>query len=302
MCTNYNAAQPAFADKESMLQYAHAYSGKTTEHLLHGVECDPEKSNARSLYTRSAPVRDQDLKTYDHGLFQVAVCNSPAGFANQVLGELWCCYKVMLRKPKLFTNRGFLIDRDIFITPSTTAKGVMGHISAPLGIDTAPATIFKGFQNNIGCALRVYASNGNTKLMFPDWYSGAVKISIYVRAPATATSFTLAAPKVGDPTGNVVPVNMLYTDEGLPTWRFQSPPVANSTTTPVDVMCNATVAVTASTGGVNNEVNLAFDGTEVTGVATICYITVEEININGIKLSGMDFVNSAGVIIAGNDV
>ena len=80
MATNYNASSPPFSDKATMMEYAHAMSAKTTEHMTHGVECDPSKlGGSERKYIRTNPVvPSQDLKTYDHGLFQLAVANSPA--------------------------------------------------------------------------------------------------------------------------------------------------------------------------------------------------------------------------------
>lgn len=326
MCTNYNSAQPAFADKETMLQYAHAYSGKTTEHLVHGVECDPAKNAlSRNLYTRSAPVVDQDLKTYDHGKFQVAICNSPAQYNGQVLGELWCVYKVILRKPKLYVNRGFLIDRDVFVNPSSLAKGLPANwvASQPLGHVAGYRPIYKGFYNNIGCQVQVRSpALKEIEVVFPDWYSGVVKITMSMKTvpkddgtfaftgnlvplqPSDAgigSGGTSQSPVFG---GNVVPVNLLYGDLGNPTWYTASQVIALAGLTgSVDVNSVFTVAVSSSTAGVNNELRVTTNVSSVSTNAHVqLYVTIEEVNANGLQASGMPMVNSSGVRLAGSDV
>ena len=41
MATNYNPDAVNFVSKEAMMQYHGAVSGRVTEDLTHGVECDP---------------------------------------------------------------------------------------------------------------------------------------------------------------------------------------------------------------------------------------------------------------------
>lgn len=145
MATNYNAAAGPFQDKNTMMQYAGAGSSRLTESLLHGVECDPKKlSGSAGEYVRSNPViTGQDLKTYDHGVFQIAVANCTGNLANQSLGELWVSYTVKLRKPKFFTGLGFNITKDIFLNnPNSQATSVLSNA---LGIDS-----LRGQQNSMG--------------------------------------------------------------------------------------------------------------------------------------------------------
>ena len=149
MATNYNSASAPFSDKGQMMEYAHAHSCKVTEHMVHGVECDPTK-NAMSpiLFTRSNPVvSGQDLKTYDLGLFQLAIANSPPAYTNLPIGELWVEYSVRLRKPKLFATRGLDISKDLYYTSSNITSC---NFLSPFG--TSSNTLFlSAQQNNIGC-------------------------------------------------------------------------------------------------------------------------------------------------------
>jgi len=169
MCTNYNAAAGPFEDKVVMMEYDGAMSSKTTESMLHGVECDPRKlSGAEGKYVRANPViSNQDLKTYDHGLFQLAIANSPAGFANQAIGELWVSYTVVLRKPKFFTARGLGISQDIYVSggdESTTR--FMGTQNS----------LLSGQQNNIGSMLTI--GSNSIVITFPAAYAGYLEVRL----------------------------------------------------------------------------------------------------------------------------
>lgn len=108
MATQYNPDTPDFRDKNEMMMYAHANSVKSTDDIMHGVECDDSKlSGTEEKYIRSGPLdTGTQKKDYDHGKFTVAVCNTPHAFSDESIGELWISYTVTLRKPKIFTSRG----------------------------------------------------------------------------------------------------------------------------------------------------------------------------------------------------
>jgi len=188
MATNYNAAAGPFTTKNTMMEYMGAMSCKATESMLHGVECDPSKLSlpANGLYTRANPViSGQDLKTYDHGLFQIAVANAPSTYANQVLGELWISYTVKLRKPKLFTGLGLGISRDIFV--GADYAGITLNESQAGQYGWFGKTMLHGQQNNIGCKITIpKLENANVedgfKITFPAAYSGYLRISYWLRA------------------------------------------------------------------------------------------------------------------------
>lgn len=147
MATNYNSAAPAFREKNTMMQYAGSVSSRLTETCIHGVECDPRKlAGSVGNYVRSNPVvSGQDLKTYDHGLFQIAIANCSDTLANQSLGELWVSYTVRLRKPKFFTALGLGITKDIF-KRNNTETITQGQFGPFMGTN-----YLQGQQNNLGC-------------------------------------------------------------------------------------------------------------------------------------------------------
>jgi hypothetical protein len=242
MGTNYNAAAAPWRDKVTMMEYDAVMSGKATDSLLHGVECDPNKlSGADGKYIRANPVSaGQDPKTYDHGLFQLAVSNSPAGYVNNSIGELWVSYTVELRKPKFFTARGLGISQDIFVSGngSEDYKFTLG----------SQAAMLRGQANNINCQITV--TSGVIVITFPAAYSGYLLVShLFEGVLVTPATYTLSS------TGNVIGVNDIY--------GGYSPSVPGDS--PVAVIWAATanqstflthVLVGIATGGVDNTLTL----------------------------------------------
>jgi len=177
--TNYNASQPLFTDKPSMSAYYGSISSKTTDDFIHGVECDPRKlSGAAAKYVRTNPVLSgEDLKTYDHGIFQIATHNIPSGMLNGTLGELFVQYKVMLRKPKFLTGRGLAITRALFVSGgSESATNIMG----------TNALLLSGQQNNLKVKLDVSVAN-SIKITFPAYFAGNVEIRLLCEGSITGS-------------------------------------------------------------------------------------------------------------------
>ena len=131
MATHYNPTADSFSSKEEMMLYEGGMSCKTTEHMQHGIECDPAKLAGNEFkYVRigNLPL-SEDLKEYDLGRLTLALTGLPAAYANQQIGELWVSYTVVLRKPKIGSNHAYNVLRDIhvankYITPS-------GNVPAP---------------------------------------------------------------------------------------------------------------------------------------------------------------------------
>ena len=251
MATNYNAAAAPFAEKFTMMQYSSANSGRLTESLQHFVECDPTKlSGSSGHYIRTNPViANQDLKTYDHGLFQIAIANCTSNLVNQSIGELWVSYTVRLRKPRFYTGKGLSISKDIFLSyPSGTELPSLLMGTYPL----------KGQQNNIGCLLGSVAPNLIT-ITIPASYAGFLRVT----ASLDATNIFMDDVTVFSATGNISFVNDLYG----PTVNAALPVPVNDT--PVGQICNTT-----STSGVT----LA----ATSGFIAICHISVQ-IATNGVN-------------------
>jgi len=273
MATNYNAAAPAFDEKFTMMQYAHSVSGRLTESLQAFVECDPDKlSGSPGEYVRTNPVvLGQDLKTYDHGKFQIAIANCTSNLANQSIGELWVSYTVRLRKPKFYTGKGLSISKDIFLSfPSGSESRTVAMGSAPL----------RGQQNNIGCRLSYPSPNPNSAftITFPASYAGSVKIMFAAQLTDMGT-YNAAGNRTL--TGNITAIADLY-----------GPTNNAAADTPESFVTNNQLAATVpptlsyiyiehyriqiATSGVDNSVTLNMPTT--TGAWLQSYLEINEIN------------------------
>ena len=202
LATQYNAEDAPFASKQDAMEYDGAVSGKCSQEIIAGVECDPsQNSGSFGKYTRAGPVpQGQDVKTYDLGNLNVAISNTPGAFSNQALGELWVSYTVQLRKPKFFVTRGLSLPTDIFVAKGPSA--LLGNMT--LGV---------GQQNRIGCKLvRSWASGTSTYpvdanklyIVLPQYFSGDIDLRL---SAETATGGNI--PYLYDVSNRGVGVNLI---------------------------------------------------------------------------------------------
>ena len=100
MAANYNPAAPNFVNKQQMMEYAGAASVKVSNDLQFGIECDSRKNGGTAIEyvapNGTAPV-GEDSKTYHLANLQIATNQTQT---TGQIGELWCTYKITLRKPK----------------------------------------------------------------------------------------------------------------------------------------------------------------------------------------------------------
>jgi hypothetical protein len=183
MATQYNPNADPFADKEEMMLYEGGMSCKTTESLIHGVECDPAKlAGARQKYVRQGGIPPtEDLKNYDLGKTSLAVLNAPSTYAGQQIGELWVSYTVRLRKPKIASGNCYNQRRDVFVTPAFTGGALPTSFAAQ-------NALLQGSRNSLGCIVRIAAAGatppsgaGTDDLNFavPTQYSGTPQHEVY---------------------------------------------------------------------------------------------------------------------------
>jgi hypothetical protein len=174
IATQYNANDAPFSSKQDMMEYAGRVSGKVSQGVVHGVECDPaQMSGSIGKYTRSGPAPPgEDVKTYDLGTVNVATANTPAAFNNQAVGELWVSYTVELRKPKFFVTRAQQLLTDVFT----------GYTSSSVPFNEIPWGV--GQQNRIGGLLTsnydaTYPTAANRLYyVFPQSFSGDVELIV----------------------------------------------------------------------------------------------------------------------------
>ena len=139
IATQYNPQSQDFATKEEMMLYDGSMSCKTSESMLHGVECDPSKnSGSAGKYVRIAPPDlGDDLKDFDLGKLSVAVMNCPSTYNGQQLGELWVSYTIELRKPKLVTDLNYACARKLWVVPNSNAQNCPYFLGTVVGNQAA---------------------------------------------------------------------------------------------------------------------------------------------------------------------
>jgi len=294
--TNYNASQPLFTDKPSMAAYYGSVSGKTTDDQTHGVECDPAKlSGSAGQYVRTNPVlTGEDLKSYDHGIFQLATHNIPGtatgtpvvytGLLNGTLGELYVYYKVHLRKPKFLTGRGNAITRCLYVSGGSESN------TLPLGTQ---ALLLKGQQNNINvdCAL----SSNTIKLTFPAYFAGNVEVKLIVEASALLAGTFMSALAF---TGNCSVIADIYAgDAGTPADAPTSFVQSLSTTYAIAIIH---LRLQPATNGLDNTMTITTAltaGTITQGSMDIAEYNTSFNKMNGSTIGAPILVNSAGTVV-----
>lgn len=277
---NYNASQPAFTDKPAMVSYYGSASSKTTDNMIIGVECDPKKlSGSAGRYVRTNPVMTgEDLKTYDHGTFQLATHNIPTSMLNGTLGELYVVYKIKLRKPKFLTGRGLALTRALFVSGgSESASYILGPANLML----------KGQQNNLDIQVSYPVAN-YLKLTFPAYYGGNLEIKIAMEFGATNTG-TITSLTI---TGNVAFNNDQYGCGPSGDAPFSTIQVAGGTSYCYVLHIKVDPATNATDNSITFLTNLFNTPTQ-----TMVDITEYNTSFNSPSSGAPVLVNSAGTVI-----
>lgn len=282
--TQYNSSLPDFQDKPAMAAYAHSVSGKSTDNQTHGVECDPSKlSGSEGKYIRANPVMvGEDLKTYDHGRFQLATHNIPTAMASGTLGELYVNYTVVLRKPKFFTGRGLGLTRYVEVADAT--QGATFSASMPFGENGEELT---ARQNNI--AIVVDKSADTLKFTFPAYYGGRLRIYCAVEGTQLAGYMLDATTTI---TGNVTVVKDLYAGGSV---NADNPDWYQRSLDQYQGMFAVSINIEPSTNATDN--SIAF-GLALSGSPTINQSSIEITEYNTFGAVGAaTLVNSAGTAV-----
>lgn len=291
MATNYNAASPKFTNKETMMQYHGANSGRVTEHHCHGVECDPAKNaGAPQKYTRVNPVQSgQDLKSFDLGTFQLAQVNLPSTFFNQQIGELWVTYTVKLTKPRVMAAMaGNVAEYRVTSTPGT--ETLANPLASPLFMQQS--VIPMGFaQYNDGSAAASGLTTGQFKLTFPDFATGLYEIQIFVEG--SGLTWTLLNTLFG---GQITLWSDMY---GWGSTSSDSPSYYISQTGGGSGIFITRVFVQPSVGGTDNTctVNMVASAGTINQVQVVvrqCNPTLAQSNSINVPL----YVNASGTVVA----
>lgn len=191
MCPRYNAKALPFKDKMQMLAQDNAISGKLTDSMTCGIECDDKKiAGDQYKYVRSGDVVDEDLNDYDHAKVSLAVCTPPAGYENKSVGELWVSYSVLLSKPVASGVRGETQRKDIYQNMTNVANVVATGATrvAPLYVNQTGTGLTngctRGQANNLGTVISSIDAGGTnyfTRIFMPA-RSGIFRVRAHMRA------------------------------------------------------------------------------------------------------------------------
>lgn len=292
MATNYNPANPNFADKNQMMEYDAAMSSKITESLQHGVECDTRKlAGDKIKHIRANPTGSVgDLKDYDHGNFQIAIANAPKEYANQTIGELWVSYTVVLRKPKFFTSRGLGITKSMYLWNSTNdplMAGTEGH-KYPFG----QLKTISGQQNSLNCSLSLFDSTAagvkQLRILFPASYSGTLEIVMQVKAINVTSTWVVSDFGTSyNPllkSGNVTEIRDLYGGGApdapapyTPSYALLVDENVTTDTNPQHASLRMHFRVTSASGGIENGIIINVDTKQSAALNTNVLFTTLEI-------------------------
>ncbi len=188
MVPTYNVKQESFVDKQQMLSNDNAVSGKTTDTMTCGIECDPRKlAGDQYKFVRTASVNEYDLQDYDHGKFNLAVCTPPSGYTSRAIGELWVSYTVHLSKPVAAAVRGETARQDVYhLKKDITDRYANGAIEVGvMHSDTGSGLtdMVTGQANNLGTSVTMVANGTNgwrTRIYMPQ-QSGVFRILARMR-------------------------------------------------------------------------------------------------------------------------
>lgn len=232
MATNYNASAPAFQSKSQMENNEFTTSSKPSNNILHMIECDPKQTlQEGKFYIRTGALpANQDIKTYDVGLFQFGTAGSQAA---AVIGELHVSYDIELMKP---------VDASVLDNTSGYAHYQLTSPVAANPLATAQVKLI----DNIGMTINA----AGTVLTFPGTCSPGQQFLVCYIVYGTSTASI------------VVPSVTLNSCTQEPYWNANSATTANNTGTTASVMfvnyilqigvnANSTnkATITLSTGG-----------------------------------------------------
>jgi hypothetical protein len=98
IASDYDVYDATYSNKIEMENSTFAISCKSSESMLHPIECDPKQRATKMLYV--GPPQTQSDKRF-HDLCNVQVASVGISAASVNLGEMWITYKFRFHKPQL---------------------------------------------------------------------------------------------------------------------------------------------------------------------------------------------------------
>lgn len=169
LATDYDATNPAFVDKQQLLNSEFSVDGPPSSNILHLIECKRSETALNNLYTNTGFVpAGADQRLYDIGLLNVAVGQQQS--TGNVLGSLWVSYDICAYKSII----GF-----------TGASQNATHYVATTGLTFAPtAPSYFGsntFQHTGSTFSLAFNSNTNTITFPPNIPTGNYELTYITR-------------------------------------------------------------------------------------------------------------------------
>lgn len=195
MAAQYNSVANDFTSKQAMENYEGGVSCRPSQSMRYFVECARNQTVLSELYVRSGSVPSgQDQRFYDLANFQIATTGMQGTNVN--VGELWVCYQITLRKPKLYVALGEY-DSFYYAQPLTGASS-----SAPLGTSrtvNSNSNISMIFNDPTGTIMTFPFNPLPQSYWVSIWYLGtAAAITTYTIVAGTGLTVT---------TRSIVPAN-----------------------------------------------------------------------------------------------
>lgn len=282
LATNYDSSAPAFVNAQEMENYVGAISCKPAFGMRHGIETAPRERLTNLMYIRSgphsegiAPAGQKDRNLTDLGLFQIATEGIYANAAGQqVIGELWVSYRMVLTRPKLcFSVLGNGIPQDI-INWGTSAASVANQF-------------YNKPSNNLGGSLTTSAANiltytfpqniagGTYRVVIVAFLTGANQVFAITEADCKYLKFGLpsrSVPQIATDTNNLYMASSVNSGagQGLAVGTFDVVVDAPGDVQAVLVMIASTAFTASITAGISGNL---FTITQVanTGINTLGY-------------------------------
>lgn len=229
MATNYNIAAPLFTNKQDMETHEFTTTAKSSDNMLHPIECSPKEQVAQHYYNANrALINGEDPKFYYPGLFQLVTIGQQATRAN--LGELWVTYDIELLKPRkdltkasahyyiigntmssnmgtiLFTRYDTSNFSSITLAPSTVVvldNSFYGLIRVQLLVTSPAAVLITGYS---------VVLSGNAVLS-PTFVNDSA--GLYISGSAASQSYTIEVFVTG---GGIITFNNIITSANDPDW------------------------------------------------------------------------------------
>lgn len=98
IASDYDVYDATYTSKTAMENSVYGVSCRSSESMLHPIECDPRQRPTRLLYT-GPPDNVSDKRFHD--LCSVQVGTAGVSVASVNLGELWISYKIRFHKPQI---------------------------------------------------------------------------------------------------------------------------------------------------------------------------------------------------------